>query len=403
MKIKKIIYLTHFIFGKRDYERFGIETMKNNGFCVEVWDCTPFLKPKEYKIFKVPDPIDYQEYSFKLFKGSKDIKNQIEHLETDAMIIFLGVPNYQMYPILKNLSRANIIYALAIMNTIPLYKNSYNNYFILNKKRLFYIINKIKELNLVKLKKLIYKLIPYKWLGINFPELIFAGGSQTLINYNPPIGEKTKVIWGHTLDYDLYLKDLLKHSKNDLEDEKYTVFIDDYLPFAEDYIHMAVKNPTTPECYYPSLCKFFKRVEKDTGFKIVIAAHPRSMYEKQPDYFEGRSVIRGRTKELIRDSEFVLMHASTAMSFVILYNKPVLNFVTKEIEQDNNEINHVKGYCLELNKGYINIDESDYINWDKELTINKETYANYKEKYIKRKGTKRKFFWQIVADEIKKI
>ena len=404
MKIKRIIYLSHFTFGKRDFERFGVKIMEKNEFSIEIWDFTPFLYPEAYKTFRVPDPIDFQKHSYKLFKEMKTLKNQIESLESGVMFIFVTMPNYKMYPILRRLSRARIPYTLSITNTIPLPKKSFNNYFYSNKKSIFYIINKIKGFNLEKSKKQINKILPFKWFGIDFPEFILAGGSQTLTNYNPPVGKRTKIIWGHTLDYDLYLKDLQQPLNINLEkNKKYIVFIDGYWPYAEDYICWGIKNPTTPERYYPSLCKFFNRIEKETGFKVVIAAHPRSMYERHPDYFEGRRIIRGKTKELIRDSECVLMHTSTSICYAILYNKPVIFFVTNDIEQCNIDIDIINACCLELNKEYINIDDNYNINWEKELKIDKKSYSSYKERYIKRKGTKRKLLWQIVADEFKKV
>ena len=53
-------------------------------------------------------------------------------------------------------------------------------------------LNKIKNINSAKIKKHIFKRIPFVYLRINFPSFILAGGSQTLINYKPPIGEKLK-------------------------------------------------------------------------------------------------------------------------------------------------------------------------------------------------------------------
>jgi hypothetical protein len=233
--------------------------------------------------------------------------------------------------------------------------------------------------------------------------LILAGGSQTLVKYNPPIGKKTKIIWGHTLDYDLYLNDSLKPSKNELKGKKYAVFLDQYLPFAPDLVYMGVNSPLTPKQYYYSLCNFFNRVEKETGLNIIIAAHPRSKYEEHQSYFEGREIVRGRTIELIRDSDLVLMHYSASLSFAVLYNKPILFFATGEMEKCTSEVKKICAYSSELNKQFINIDVIYKIDWDKELTVDKETYANYKEKYLKRKGTEEKPFWQIVADEVKRL
>jgi len=402
IKIKKIIYFAHFSFDKRDYERLGLEIMKSSGFDVEVWDFTPFLYPGAYKEMSIIDSIDYKKCSYTLFLKYTDVLNKIEYLESDTLVISLINFNYKTYLIFKELSRANVPYALLISNAIPLYKNNNKN-FIFKKEKIVNLIKKFENFSLEKLKRLIFGLIPYKWFNISFPIFILAGGARTLIDCNPPIGKKTNIVWGHTLDYDLYLKDSLEPSKNELKDIKYAVFIDGYWPFAQDYIYMDIKNPTTPERYYPSLCRFFSRVEKETGFKVVVAAHPRSMYERHQDYFEGRLLIRGKTKELIRDSEFVLMHYSTSINFAILYNKPVLFFVTRDLEQNRVELKFIKAYSSALNKRYINIDESYSVNWDEELKIDKRTYADYKERYIKRRGTEEEPFWQIVVNEIKKL
>ena len=48
------------------------------------------------------------------------------------------------------------------------------------------------------------------------------------------------------------------------------------------------------------------------------------------------------------------------------------------------------------------IEQNYDIDWNKELIINEKIYNNYKEKYIKKNDTKEEYFWQIVADEIKK-
>ena len=404
MKKKKIIYFTSFTFSKWDYERFGIEIMKKNGFSVELWDFTPFLNPEAYETLKVPDPINYKEYNLKLFKNNSDVLNQIVCLESDTIIINLLLPDYRLFYVFKRLSKLNIRYGLLIPNAVPMHRNvSYNSRWF-DWKKLINFIKKIKDLNLVKIEKRIPRKISYRLYRINFPEFILAGaGTQALITYNPPIGQNTKIVWIHSFDYDVYLKNLSKPLKNNFKSDKYIVFIDEYLPFAHDYVYMGLKSPITPERYYPLLCNFFSRVEKETGFEVVIAAHPSSIYENHPDYFGTRRVFRGKTNELIRNSEFVLMHYSTSVSFAILYNKPVLFFITKEIEQSKRDISLIQIFSSELNKGYINIDKNYNINWDKELTIDKETYVNYKEKYIKRKGTEEKLFWQIVADEINKL
>ena len=71
------------------------------------------------------------------------------------------------------------------------------------------------------------------------------------------------MIWGHTLDYDLYLQDLNKPAVNKFKDKKYALFIDEYRPFHPNYILRNVKPSTSPNNYYPILHDFFSKVERE--------------------------------------------------------------------------------------------------------------------------------------------
>jgi len=403
MKIKKIIYFIESPFCQRDYKRFGIDIMKDNGFYVEIWDFTPFINSEIHNKVKVLDSIDYQKSNCKLFVNKTEAIREIKNLKQDTMIICMMFFDYEHYFLYRELSKQNISYAFIITNAMPVFKNIKPGNYFFKKYWPTNFASRIKKLNLEMIKKYIFYRVPSPLLMIKFPEFIFAGGYISLINYEFPIGKKTSVIWGHALDYDLYLKDLRKPSNGEFKDEKYVVFCDEYTPFHPEYIHNNIKYSITPEIYYPTLCKFFCKVEKETGLKVVIAAHPRSKYGEHPDYFEGREVIRGKTMELIRDSEFVLMHSSTSLNFVVLYRKPVLFFTMSKMQQSKFHRDGVRVASSELNKEFITIDSNNKIDWDKELRIDEEAYTNYKENYIKTRNSKEEFFWQIVADEIKKL
>ena len=403
MRIKKIIYFIESLFCQRDFERFGIDIIKDNGFCVEIWDLTPIISPETYNKINVLDPVDYKKCNCRLFIEKAKIIQDIKKLKQDTMIISIMPFDYEHYFIYRELSKQNIPYAFIITNAIPVNKSSSTGSYFFNKNRFAQFARKIKRFNLKKIKKYIFNRIPSSILMIQFPEFIFTGGSMSLINYKYPIGKNTKIIWGHTMDYDLYLKDLQKPSGTKFKDDKYIVFCDVYFPLHPEYIRFNIKPLITPERYYLKICKFFYKIEKETGFKVIIAAHPRSKYEEHPDYFDGREVIRGKTMELVRDSEFVLIHGSTSLNFAVLYYKPVLFLTIVKMEQSKHFSDSVRVFSSELNKGFIPIDSGYKIDWDKELQIDREAYANYKEKYIKRRNTKEEYFWQIVADEIKKL
>ena len=79
--------------------------------------------------------------------------------------------------------------------------------------------------------------------------------------------------------------------------------------------------------FYGSLNSFFSKVEQHFGCKVVIAAHPSSVYTNNP--FDGRDIIYNKTCELIKDCTAVCMHTSNALSYAILFNKPLALLTNK--------------------------------------------------------------------------
>ncbi|MFC1621717.1 hypothetical protein ACFL2G_05400 [Candidatus Omnitrophota bacterium] len=145
-------------------------------------------------------------------------------------------------------------------------------------------------------------------------------------------------------------------------------------------------------------------IEKETGFKVVIAAHPRSNYEERPDYFKGRECIRGKTIDLIRESKLVLCHCSTASNFTNLFYKPAVFMTCSELNKIHRHKNYyVKEFAKWFGKEPVSIDEASGINWDKELTVKRDHYDNYRNAYIKTENSEELPFAQIVANRLKKL
>jgi len=350
MKIKKVIYFVYAPFCQRDYKRFGIEIMNNNGFLVEVWDFTPIIYPEAYQVVKPIDSIDISKHSYyKIYLRKIEAKQAIANLKKDTIIISI-MPGYtfKTYFIYKELSKTNISYCFLCSNSIPTYTKIKELSSGINKCNIDYFYSKFNSINLQRINKFIFRNISRYYLPIQFSEFIFSGGSQSILNYNIPRSVDTKIIWCHTLDYDLYLDNIKVGFKKKLKSEKYVVFIDGYVPFHPDYFFRNVKPPTTPEIYYSILCNFFAYVEEKTGLKVIIAAHPRSKYEEHPDYFGNREIIRGETRDLIRGCEFVLTHYSTSLNFAILYKKPVIFITTNDLERSIIDANSIYAFSWEF-------------------------------------------------------
>lgn len=108
----------------------------------------------------------------------------------------------------------------------------------------------------------------------------------------------------------------------------YWVFLDEYLPFHPDW-SISESDTIDPERYYQEIRCFFEMIEAEKGTEVIVAAHPKSSYESE--VFGGRKVYKGMTNELVKNAEVVLTHASTAVSFAVIYKKPLCLLTSKDI------------------------------------------------------------------------
>ena len=201
-------------------------------------------------------------------------------------------------------------------------------------------------------------------------------------------------------DYDIYLQE-----KNDDEIECQTsnvaVFFDEYGPFHPDYVLENIEPCTKPETYYPLLCEFFDYIEENLDLRVVVAAHPRSRYEKHPDYFQNRELVYGKTAQLTKDCRLVLLHCSTAINFAVLFNKPILFIITDDLKKKyESQIQAMRRY---LGAPLVDLDASFEFDMKTVYSINKEAYLRYKTDFIKEPYTPEKKFWEIVIDQIKDL
>ena len=194
---------------------------------------------------------------------------------------------------------------------------------------------------------------------------------------------KTIFVDSNSGDYQNYLQ-LISSESEPLVADDYIVFLDQYLPFHNDNAIVGVRNFLDPEKYYKKLNEKFKQIEESCDCRIVIAAHPSAMKYKEDDYFEGRKVFYGVTPLLVKDCKGVIIHYTTAVSFAVLFKKPIVIFMPDtadgayhmETEVISQELG-LEIYSLDLEKPF-EIKELDDMH-----------YYSYKRNYLAKdsKGT----------------
>ncbi len=384
----KIIFLTEVHFNKRDYDRFGMETLMNNGFEVEVWNFTPFLTNEAYQKVVIADFIQWSGHL--IYKTQKDAISAILALKEPCIIFSLLSYNFRSLAVYRAISKRKLFYCEHV-NAYPISamwaKQS------LKRKLAGFTMGKLCS-------RLLFKM-PSKVLGVR-PVYLRLINAEKFMRSSIPVDEKSTTLWTHNFDYDLFLetKGIEAFIKKDVG-----VFLDQYFPFHSDFTFMGKKSLFNAEEYYGALCRVFDYLESKFGLKIVIAAHPRSHYDEKPDLFGGREVIRGKTIELVRNAEFIIAHNSAAINLAVLFKRPILFLTSNQIiENYNNGLDEPPvGWLASLfGKEAHNMDHTIQIDFHKELEINEELYRNFKNCYIKKEGSEELPFWQIFVNYLKK-
>lgn len=388
-KVSKIIYIAGASFCKRDYDRFGIETVKVNGFAVEIWDLTPALHPDIYARLGIQEPINFDGY--RIFHTKREAAEAISLLQEGSFIISLVFYDFNSYPIFRTISRKGIKYAMFVANVIP---------FVSNAAKLSALWRRFRGITLERIVNAVFLRLPFIYLGVRPAALLLAGGKKSVSRYvRYPVNSDTKVMWGHTLDYDIYLKE---RENSLVSEESFGVFLDEDICFHRDYLYDKLAPFATTGKYYEPLRNFFETLKAKYGFDVIVAAHPRSKYDPHQDYFGDRDVFKGKTIDLVRRSRFVVSHASTSINYAVLFKKPILFIATDELITSL-QGRVIKNMAAQFNKKVINISENYNINWEEELSIDEKAYASYKESFIKRSISEDKPFWQIFSDNIKAL
>lgn len=382
MNKKNLLILVEIPLNKRDYDRFGIEILKKY-FNVKVFDFTGLINPaflKEY--VKV-------NFDFDGYYAIDSLATFLKNLDRQSIAIdYLGDSCNAIY-IRKQLNNHHIRRTLVRCGLIP------QPVGIRKIRRLFLqdeLIRRIMRKILNPMKKLLRE-------EVGKPDIVILSGKSGLADKK--IQGALNYVLTHSFDYDEYLKNTTAINCNK---EKYALYIDSDLVFHQEYmLNSEEKTVVTEDIYFPSINNFFDKFEKITGMRVIIAAHPRSYYELRPNAYGNRDLIIGKTAQLIRDSSLVMTMQSTAISYAVLWEKPLIFLNSDEYDQtDHREFmftfaEKTKSYILNINT----FEDAEIKNISN-IKVNKPAYSSYKDLYIKYPGTPDLSIWEIFSDYIYK-
>lgn len=186
-----------------------------------------------------------------------------------------------------------------------------------------------------------------------------------------------KLIYGSSNDFSNYLLNRSKKSNTTIKEKRTAVLLDGAGPaYAGDHIHLRRKPVLTSDVWYPALTRFFDRIESESGVVIEVAAHYKSNHPPVAPCFGNRRVYYEMARELVRDSEFVITRMSAAVSYAVIYRKPIVYIYSDQLKNDQMAMANIERMAAALGKIPVNIDDPNISILD-QLTVDEEKYAVY--------------------------
>jgi hypothetical protein len=406
VKIKTLIFLTPRPVSQYEEQKWAFDYLRSRGFTVLVMDLSLLLNNKISHLDLVPQELQ-GDFIFKI-KTYQELERHVGLLSGSAIYVDylvahsnVSLREERVFRVLKKYQAKYIFLSSGALPHPGYLKASLSHRIKILHSKIEKVFNNPFTLINFLASKVILLLTRYSLIYPK-PTLIFGGESLTLKNFIAARGLDDEIIVPiNSYDYDSVVSYKRKLGGKKIESEQICVFIDEAATHHSDFSLFGIK-PAESKSYFLKMNQFFEFVEMNTGLKVVIAAHPRSNYESMPDVFAGRDVIKGKTIELVSKSKLVLMHMSTALSYAVLFKKPV-TFIKIPGMKNNDQLNlmvETMATSIGSNPIDLGVDKDEILSALLRPECFLDKYSDYAKNYIYTEGAGELSEWEIVANTL---
>ena len=360
-----------------------IDELIDSGCTLEVWDMSKIFG------YRKNHSMDSSETFLRKFSKKNSVFQAIE-MESQKSTIFIPYMNIGTRSIwlYKALKRNNVFIVFFAIGCIPSAKVS--------TKRMRHLFKRINLHTLENFFKHFWVKAISRLYGLNSHifQLVFAAGRKAARDFE----NECKILEINYIDYDKFL--MMKDYDERKNTKSYIAFIDEAYPNHPDEEFDGLKKLDS-ENYLSGMRKFFDMLEQRFEMEVIIAAHPKSAYDNCA--FGQRKIINGATNELIKDSRFVILHDSTAVSYAVLYEKPMMFVFNNQLTSLRFDSNYssIIAFHKELGGELINIDNINDLDVLSIPIVDKEKYNLYKYEYLTSPKTENRYTKDIIIDFLK--
>lgn len=397
MKKRKLIIIHPFGLKEHDEKKFEFDFLSKH-FDLEIHDVTKLNVSKNSLILKNYKPFK-SAISFNNRKSWKEyMLSQILKSETNnkPIVVFLAI-FYSFFFLEASLmfKKHNMLTMRFKSYTLPMLNSIKKNMLIIVFEKVIKFIREPKFFFITTLPSFVYSNI-IKKLSLD-TSVLYVSGEKKINLYKKEYPSNTKIVKFNSWDYSL----ALRNTKIFENKKKFAVYLDDGSPGnVGDMQINTFSPPETEKIYYPLINDFFDKLEKIFDLEIIIASHPKSY--RDSELFNNRKTVLNNTKNLVKESEFVITKYSSAYSFALFYEKPILFFYTNELFKFKKWVELINTMAATLGTKTININNKYSENYIKSmLKVDKDLYKKCVNDYLV--SVENKSNYQIIRDTIEKF
>jgi len=168
---------------------------------------------------------------------------------------------------------------------------------------------------------------------------------------------------------------------------------------ANDSLFFKTQHPLTAKMY-KEMNSFFIFLKKKYNLETVVALHPKHGKNTKLPYLSKFKHYQFKTLQLSKDCDLFISHASTSLISALFFKKPIIFFITSEMEASNRTKHMTHFIAKILGRKVIRINEN-FISEDIEFKINKKKYQDFLFNYSTFKKIQNIRNYKIISDFLK--
>jgi len=361
---KKLVFVKHLLI-PNDLNKYQFNYFKKKGFDIYLVDLAFLIYPdyKNYCSF-FKKIFFFKYFCIKELTDWNNLKKEFDYEDTIFWRDFNSI-NFLTYKISLDISK---------FRSFKTFNDSY--------------VVDYKKKNLINFKNFFN--FDYLRFYLNFSFLFYLNQKKFFFYFLEKffIKKKPSLIKLNHWDYNNFLlwKKNSKNKQNNLKKKNYCIYLESTQPFYDgDFKLLKLKRYYTKKNFYNNINNLFDEIEKKLNIKVLIALHPKAGVSKNFNFYKNRKIIKNKKMQAFKGCKFVMHRGSTAFSYAVLFNKPSVILIGKEIldNRDIDTINYLNLFKKETGCEIININHKLKKKvFLQKLKINKKKYNLYKDKLV---------------------